>query len=140
MSWPMPAERLADRVRAPSNTNCSTEMPVRKFDTGSGWFSASMAKLAAVKLRWARSDPNTNTGWFPRCHVSVRSRRGSQPALACLARSDASRWAAAAARVAGFCFSARATASSSVSGVWAATWPAVRPAAARTASKSGRRV
>jgi len=103
---PMAAERLADSVRTPSNTSCSAEMPVRKFDVGSGWFSASIAKLASVKLRCARSDPNTNTGWLPRCHDSARSSLGYQPDLACRTRSDASRWAACAPRTAGCCFSA----------------------------------
>ena len=34
ISSPMAAERLADSVRTPSKTSCSTEMPVRKFETG----------------------------------------------------------------------------------------------------------
>ena len=55
-----------------------------------------MAKLASVKLRWARIDPNTKTGWLPRCQVSVTSSLGIQPAFACQARSDASRWPASA--------------------------------------------
>ena len=57
-----------------------------------------MAKLAGPNCRAASKELNTNTGWSPRCHVSVTDSRGYHPEWTSAMRASASVTAARVAR------------------------------------------
>jgi hypothetical protein len=74
-----------------------------------------MAKLAGPNSRAASRELNTNTGWSPRCHVSVTDTRGNHPERTSAMRASASATAVRAARSEAFWASAACTALSTVS-------------------------
>ena len=78
MSSCKPADVAAARWRPPSNSSCSTPTVARKKLTGSGWLSASMAKLAAA-TRADRSELNAKTGSSLRWNDSLNDTCGKKP-------------------------------------------------------------
>ena len=72
-------------------------------------------ELAGPNSRAASKELNTNTGWSPRCHVSVTDTRGYHPAWTSAMRASASVTAARVARSEAFWPSAACTARSTVS-------------------------
>ena len=118
------AARSAALVRPPSKSTWSSPMVVWKALVGSGWFSASRAKLPAVNWRAASCDPNTNTGSLPRCQRSATVIRGKNPARASSIPAAAASVPKRAARIDELPLRAAASASARVRGACA---PLSRP-------------